>query len=83
LAWNSWDLLCQPKEIGGLGFRQSKNFNQALLAKITWWIALGRDSLCMKALRSKYKVQADWLGKEPKKKSLPPLESCGKVERIG
>ena len=67
LAWKSWDSLCHPKDEGGLDFRKSKAFNQALLAKIAWWVAIDRDNICVRALRSKYKVDEDWLGSEPRK----------------
>ena len=67
LAWKSWEVLCLPKTASGLGFRQANVFNQALLAKLTWLIAAKKKSLCLDAFRSKYKVQEDWLGKEPRK----------------
>jgi hypothetical protein len=67
LAWKSWESLCRSKEEGGLGFRESKLLNQALLAKLTWWVASGRDSICIRALRSKYKVNEDWMDSEPRK----------------
>jgi hypothetical protein len=67
LVWKSWESLCRSKEKGGLGFKESKLFNQALLAKLTWWVASGRDSICIRALRSKYKVNEDWMDSEPHK----------------
>ena len=67
MAWKSWDSLCRPKDEGGLDFRKSKAFNQALLAKIAWWVVVNKDSICVRALRSKYKVDEDWLGSEPSK----------------
>jgi ribonuclease HI len=69
LAWKAWDGLYVPKALGGLGFRCAKQFNTALLAKLTWMIVSGRESPCMNALRSKYKVVEDWINREPLKNS--------------
>lgn len=67
LAWKAWDDLCKPRVFGGLGFRKSKKVNEAFLAKFTWLIASGSNSLCIMPLRSKSKVKSDWLRVEPKK----------------
>jgi hypothetical protein len=58
LSWESWNHTCKPKDYGGLGYS---------LAKITWMVASKRNSPCINALRSKYKVSDDWLHKEPRK----------------
>ena len=82
MAWNSWDSLCQPKELGGLGFRLAKDFNQALLAKITWWIVSGRDSLCTHALRNKYKVKSDQLYNDTVKNASPLWKAIEKLKPL-
>ena len=46
---------------GGLGFRKSKKFNDAFLEKLAWKVISKRGSICIQALRSKYKVHDDWL----------------------
>jgi len=36
ISWVSWEDLCKPKEEGGLGLRDIRKFNFALLAKWRW-----------------------------------------------
>lgn len=38
-AWKDWKYLCELKYEGGLGFRDFKCFNKALIAKLGWMIA--------------------------------------------
>ena len=71
VAWKAWDKLCQPKCKGGLGFKKAKDCNKALLAKLTWMVASRRDSLCMRILGAKYKVNHDWLNRDPPKYASP------------
>ena len=79
LAWKAWADLCAPKAMGGLGFRSVKHFNAALLAKLAWMMVSGRDSPCMCALRSKYKVHRGWLFSEPVKN---PSATWRAIERL-
>ncbi|XP_023879643.1 uncharacterized mitochondrial protein AtMg00310-like [Quercus suber] len=54
LAWLSWKKLCMPKDRGGLGFRDLKLFNIALLAKQGWRLQTNTSSLFCRVFRAKY-----------------------------
>ena len=79
LAWRAWDDICVPKAIGGLGFRGAKQFNDALITKLAWFVFSLRDSPCMNALRSKYKVRANWLSSDPIKNAFATWRA---IERL-
>lgn len=38
----SWEEVCRPKRMGGLGIRKIRKFNQALLSKHLWNLLLKR-----------------------------------------
>jgi hypothetical protein len=52
--WVAWDNLTRPKSQGGMGFRDMKKFNQALLARQAWTLIQHLDSLCAKLLKARY-----------------------------
>ncbi|KAL5543910.1 hypothetical protein UlMin_007694 [Ulmus minor] len=54
IHWAKWEVLCQPKEKGGLGFRNLEGFNKALLAKQGWRLIRYPDSLVGKVLKACY-----------------------------
>lgn len=61
MAWLSWNKMMLPKARGGIGFRDMRAFNQALLAKQAWRLIDCPDSLCARLLRAKYYPQGNIL----------------------
>ncbi|KAL2927644.1 hypothetical protein RDABS01_019975 [Bienertia sinuspersici] len=43
--WRSWKFITRPKERGGIGIRDVKTLNQALLAKKAWRILKNRENV--------------------------------------
>jgi len=54
IAWVSWENICKPKEMGGLGIRDIENFNTALLAKWKWRLGVEDHGVWKQILDSKY-----------------------------
>jgi hypothetical protein len=54
IHWLAWEKLLMPKPHGGLGFRDLKLFNKALLARQTWRLIQFSNSLCTRLLKAKY-----------------------------
>ena len=52
--WCAWDTLIKPKVQGGMGFRDFRLFNQALLARQAWRLIAYPDSLCAQVLKARY-----------------------------
>ena len=56
--------MCLPKVKGGLGFRDLKTFNLALLAKQGWRLHTNTNSLVHRVLKAKYFSNSDFLNAE-------------------
>ena len=54
IHWRKWETLCCSKMMGGLGFKEMKSFNLALLAKQWWRIIHNEKSLNFRVLKGKY-----------------------------
>ncbi|KAM0908155.1 hypothetical protein ACQ4PT_015643 [Festuca glaucescens] len=52
--WMSWDSMLRPKDQVGMGFKDMRLFNQALLAKQAWRLLQNPDTLCAQILKAKY-----------------------------
>ncbi|GKV42979.1 hypothetical protein SLEP1_g50328 [Rubroshorea leprosula] len=61
-SWVCWDMVCKSKMEGGLGVKELRSFNLALLGK--WWsrLASGNNGLFCRIIEGKYgSVDSHWL----------------------
>uniref|UniRef100_A0A803NWD5 Reverse transcriptase domain-containing protein n=1 Tax=Cannabis sativa TaxID=3483 RepID=A0A803NWD5_CANSA len=54
IRWISWKRLCGHKDKGGMGFRNSRDFNLALLGKQGWRPLINPDSLVARVFKARY-----------------------------
>ncbi|XP_045797508.1 uncharacterized protein LOC123891638 [Trifolium pratense] len=54
IHWMKWSKVCTQKKSGGLGFRNLRAFNEALLAKQGWRLITNPTSLVAQVLKEKY-----------------------------
>lgn len=61
INWISWDKLCLPKALGGIGFKDFDCFNQVLLAKQVWKLVNLPECLLSRFLKSRYYTNSHFL----------------------
>lgn len=54
IPWIAWSTIVDSKNLGGLGIRDLKDFNLALVAKQSWRILQNPNSLLSRVYKSKY-----------------------------
>ncbi|XP_031097121.1 uncharacterized protein LOC116001379 [Ipomoea triloba] len=54
IHWKAWDPLCVPKKFGGLGFKDLRAFNLAMLGKHAWRFLTMPNSLVAKIYKARY-----------------------------
>ena len=54
IHWLSWDKLSRPKLEGGVGFKNLRQFNLAMLAKQGWRLMQDQEMLAFKCLKARY-----------------------------
>ncbi|KAK6121173.1 hypothetical protein DH2020_045094 [Rehmannia glutinosa] len=54
IHWNSWQSISRKKSEGGIGFRNFRAFNLALLAKQAWRLISNPSSLLARVYKAKY-----------------------------
>ncbi|CAJ2656620.1 unnamed protein product [Trifolium pratense] len=57
ISWINWKSICLRKEYGGLGVRQLREFNLALLGKWCWRMLVDREGLWFRVLAGRYGVE--------------------------
>ena len=55
----SWDKICRPKKVGGLGLRKMEAVNSAFMSKLTWKI-FHEKSLWVEQMKAKYPIHEDF-----------------------
>ena len=61
IHWRSWSALSQPKREGGMGFRDLRDFNLAMLAKQGWRLIQDQYSLLYGYLKARYFPRTSFL----------------------
>jgi hypothetical protein len=70
-----WSKLTRSKAQGGMGFRDMRIFNQALLAHQAWYLLKSPESLCARVQEEKYYPQGNLIAAEVSMKSRTSEDS--------
>ncbi|XP_048499407.1 putative ribonuclease H protein At1g65750 isoform X2 [Beta vulgaris subsp. vulgaris] len=61
IHWKSWESLCTLKCLGGMGFKDLRVFNDALLGRQAWRLVREPNALFARVMKAKYYSKCDFL----------------------
>jgi len=82
IHWKSWATLSQPKNEGGMGFRDLRLFNLAMLGKQGWRLIHEKDRFFINALKLDISLRANSFAWRSILAAMPILKS-GCYWRVG
>ncbi|XP_060972464.1 uncharacterized mitochondrial protein AtMg00310-like [Cannabis sativa] len=64
VSWISWKKLCQHKDVGGLGFRDLRDYNLSFLGKQGWRLLTMEDTIVARIYKARYFPHVSFLNAE-------------------
>ncbi|KAM6590275.1 uncharacterized mitochondrial protein AtMg00310-like [Cannabis sativa] len=64
IVWMNWDRMTKHKAKGGMGFRNLRDFNLAMLGKQGWRLLFRHESLASKVFKARYYPNGNYLSAE-------------------
>lgn len=61
LCWMSWDRMARHKNAGGLGFKNFRDYNMAMLGKQGWRFGISPNSLTSRIYKARYFANTDFI----------------------